>query len=79
MTLRSRSQGSTTELWSIFKEYADILYIYNLKLEPKVGKPQETSLIQPSIQPMWANLSIYNLGDDKKSKKLYLNCVRHFG
>ena len=61
-TQGSRSQGSTTKLWSIFKETDNILYIYIMKLQDKVGEPQETSLIQPSIQSMWAKLSIYNLG-----------------
>ncbi len=41
-----------------------------MKLQHKIWKPQETSLIQPSIQPMWANLSIYNLGEYCASGKL---------
>ena len=61
-TQGSRSQGSTTKLQSIFKETDNILYIYIMKLQHKVGEPQGTSLIQLSIQPIWANLSIYNLG-----------------
>ena len=61
-TLGLWSQGPTIELQCVYSKDDDILYINPIKVQQKVEEPPEISLIQPSIQLMWANLSIYSLG-----------------
>ena len=63
-TIGLGGQGHTIELQCISRQMDDILCINLMKVWQKAAEPPETSLVHPSIQFMWANLSIYSLVQD---------------
>ena len=53
----------TKKPWAdLLRKHMSVYSTHKIFAVHKVGELPETSLMQPSIQPMWANPSIYNLG-----------------